>query len=129
MHQVIFLYILATDPEVRVRLPAPPDFLRSSGFGTGPTQPRDYNWDATWKNKIKYGRINSGSGLENGDHGRRDLWRWPRGILSPQKLALTSTSVGRSVYIVPSRTQATEFFSLVFTVMFDVRLNTYQYTH
>jgi hypothetical protein len=29
---------LATDPEVRVRLPALPDFLRSSGFGTGSTQ-------------------------------------------------------------------------------------------
>jgi hypothetical protein len=34
---------LATDPEVRVRFPALPDFLRSSGSGTGSTQPRDYN--------------------------------------------------------------------------------------
>jgi hypothetical protein len=31
---------LATEPEVRVRFPAIPDFLRSSGSGTGSTQPR-----------------------------------------------------------------------------------------
>jgi hypothetical protein len=35
--------MLATDPEDRVRFPALPDFLRSSGSGTGFTQPRDYN--------------------------------------------------------------------------------------
>jgi hypothetical protein len=34
--------LLATDPEVRVRVPALPDFLRSSGSGTGSTQPREY---------------------------------------------------------------------------------------
>jgi hypothetical protein len=34
---------LATDPEVRVRFPALPDFLRSSGSGTGSTHPREYN--------------------------------------------------------------------------------------
>jgi hypothetical protein len=34
---------LVTDPEVRVRLPALPDFLRSSGSGTGSTQPHEYN--------------------------------------------------------------------------------------
>jgi hypothetical protein len=34
---------LATDPEVRVRYPALPDSLRSSGSGTGTTQPREYN--------------------------------------------------------------------------------------
>jgi hypothetical protein len=34
---------LATDPEVRVRFPALPDFLRSSGSETGSTQPREYN--------------------------------------------------------------------------------------
>jgi hypothetical protein len=39
-----------------------------------------------------------------------DLSCWPRGTLYPQKLALTSpTSGGRSVGIVRSRTQATEF--------------------
>jgi hypothetical protein len=30
-----------TDPEVRVRFPALLDFLRSSGSGTGSTQPRE----------------------------------------------------------------------------------------
>jgi hypothetical protein len=34
---------LATDPEVRVRFPALPDFLRSGGSGTGSTQPREHN--------------------------------------------------------------------------------------
>jgi hypothetical protein len=34
---------LATGPEVRVRFPTLPDFLRSNGSGTGPTQPREYN--------------------------------------------------------------------------------------
>jgi hypothetical protein len=53
-------------------------------------------------------------GLENREKGRRDPSRWPRGILYPQKSALTSpTSSGRSVGIVRSRTQATEF-NLVF---------------
>jgi hypothetical protein len=33
--------LLATDPEVRVRFPELPDFLRSSGSGTGSTQPRE----------------------------------------------------------------------------------------
>ena len=42
----------------RVRFPALPDFLSSSGSGTGSTQPREVNWGATW---IK----SSGSGLEN----------------------------------------------------------------
>jgi hypothetical protein len=35
--------ILATDPEVRVRFPALPDYLRSNGAGTGFTQLREYN--------------------------------------------------------------------------------------
>jgi hypothetical protein len=34
---------LATDPVVRVRFPALPDFQGSSGSGTGPTHPREYN--------------------------------------------------------------------------------------
>jgi hypothetical protein len=55
-------------------------------------------------------RKSSGSGLENRDYGRRDPSRWPRGTLYPQKLGLTSpTSSGRSVGIVRSRTQATQF--------------------
>jgi hypothetical protein len=53
------------------------------------------------------GRKSSGSGLEYREYGSRDPSRWPRGTLYPQKLALTSlTSGGRSVGIVPSRTQA-----------------------
>jgi hypothetical protein len=50
------------------------------------------------------------SGLENREYGRRDPSRWPRGNLYPQKFAITSpTNGGRSVGIVRSRTQATEF--------------------
>jgi hypothetical protein len=37
--QLLSLYF--TDPETRVRFPALPDFLRSSGSGTGSTQPRE----------------------------------------------------------------------------------------
>jgi hypothetical protein len=39
---------LDTGIEVRIRFP---DFLRSSGSGTGYTQPREYNWGAIWKEK------------------------------------------------------------------------------
>jgi hypothetical protein len=35
----------------RVRYPALPDFLRSSGSGTGSSQPREDNWGATWMEK------------------------------------------------------------------------------
>jgi hypothetical protein len=57
------------------------------------------------------GRKSSSSSLENREHGRGDPSRYPRGSLYQQKLALTSsTSGGRSVGIVRSRTQATEFF-------------------
>ena len=34
-----------------VRFPALPDFLSSSGSGTGSTQPREVNWGATWISK------------------------------------------------------------------------------
>jgi hypothetical protein len=40
---VLRLEVLATDPEVRDRFPALPDFLRSSKSGTGSTQSREYN--------------------------------------------------------------------------------------
>jgi hypothetical protein len=63
------------------------------------------------------GRKRSGSGLESREYGRRDPLRWPRGIVYPQKLAPTSpTSGGHSVGIVRSRTQATEFSFLVFSL-------------
>jgi hypothetical protein len=46
----------------------------------------------------------------NGEYGRRDPSRWPRGTLYPQKLTLTLlTSGGRSVGVVRSQIQATEF--------------------
>jgi hypothetical protein len=55
-------------------------------------------------------RKSSGSGLENREYDRRDLSRWPRCTLYPQKLALTSpTSGGPSVGIVRSRSQTMEF--------------------
>jgi hypothetical protein len=54
-------------------------------------------------------RKSSGSGRESREYGRRDPSRWPRGILCPHKLAITSPKHGgRSVGIVLSRTQATE---------------------
>jgi hypothetical protein len=56
------------------------------------------------------GRKSSGSGLENREYGRKDTSRRPRVTLDPQKFSLTSpTSGDRSVFIVHSRTQATEF--------------------
>jgi hypothetical protein len=95
---------LATDPEVRVRFPELPDFLRSSGSGTGFTQPLSTTEELL-------GRKSSGSGLENREYGRRKPSRWPCGTLYPQTLALPSpTRGGRSVGKVRSRTQATEFF-------------------
>jgi hypothetical protein len=41
--------LLWSNGQVRVRFPALPDFLRSSESGTESTQPREYNWGATWK--------------------------------------------------------------------------------
>jgi hypothetical protein len=51
-----------------VRFPELPDVLRSSGSGTGSTQPREYNSGAT-------GKKSSCSGLENREYGRRDSSR------------------------------------------------------
>jgi hypothetical protein len=52
----------------------------------------------------------NGSGLEIREYCCKDPSRWPRGTLYPQKLALTSPTSGcRSVGVVHSRTQATEF--------------------
>jgi hypothetical protein len=58
-------------------------------------------------------RKSSGFCLEIREYGRRDPSRWPRGTLYLQKLALTSLiSNRRSVGIVRSRTQATEFYTI-----------------
>jgi hypothetical protein len=126
-----------TDPEVRVPFPALPDCLRSSGSGTGSTQPREYNWLPLWSSghrswlqiQILWGAVglergplslvstivellgkkNCGSGLGSREYGRRDPSRWPRGTLYPRKLALTSlASGGRSVGIGRSWAQATQ---------------------
>jgi hypothetical protein len=56
------------------------------------------------------GRKNSCSSIESQEYGRRDPSRLPRDTFYTQKLSLTSlTRSGRSVGIVRSRTQATEF--------------------
>jgi hypothetical protein len=95
---------VATGPEVRVRLPALPDFLTSSGSGRGPL-----SLMSTIEELL--GRKSSGFGLQSREYGRRDPSPWLRGTLYPQKLALTwPTSGGRSVGIVRSRTQAMELF-------------------
>jgi hypothetical protein len=88
----------------RVRFPELPDFLRSSGSGTGSTQPRECNWEGTWKKMYRFLSRNPrirqyGSVVLTTQH-----------PLSEKKLALTSpTSGGRSIGIVRSRTKATEF--------------------
>jgi hypothetical protein len=61
------------------------------------------------------GRESSVFGLESREYGRRDPSRWPRDNLYPQQLPLISpTSGGRSIGIVRSRTQATEFVFVLY---------------
>jgi hypothetical protein len=62
---VLWSEVLGTNPEVRVRFPALVDFLRSSGSGTGSTQPREQIEELLE-------RKSSGSILENREYGRRD---------------------------------------------------------
>jgi hypothetical protein len=91
---------------VNTTLRAPKHFIKNSGSGTGSTQPREYNWGATWKKS-------SGSCLENRQYSCMDPSRWPCGNFYSQKLAITSpTSGGRSVSIVRSRTQTMELKKL-----------------
>jgi hypothetical protein len=68
-------------------------------------------------------RESSGSDLEIREYGRRDPSRWPRSTIYPQNSSLTSpTSGGRSVGIVHSRTQATEFSFLYLYVLQTLRI-------
>jgi hypothetical protein len=61
-------------------------------------------------NEEQPGRKSSGTGLETREYGRSDPSPWPRGTFYQQELTLTSlTSGGRSIGIVRSRTQGTEF--------------------
>jgi hypothetical protein len=74
------------------------------------------------------GRKSSGSGLESQEYSRSDPSCRPSGIHYRQKLTLTSpTSGGRSVGIVRSRTQATEFgllyISYIIPIMQAVRFS------
>jgi hypothetical protein len=55
-----------TDPEVQIRFPALPHFVRSSGSGTGSTQPRE---------ELLGRKESSGSGLESREYSHRDSSR------------------------------------------------------
>jgi hypothetical protein len=63
-------------------------------------------------------------GLDNWEYGHRDLLRWPRGILCPQKLELTSpTSGGHLLGIVCSRTQAKQLSFNYISALIPMLLN------
>jgi hypothetical protein len=99
----------------RVRFAALLDFLRSSGSGTGSTEPFSTTEEL-------FARESGGSGIENREYGRRDPLCWPCNTLYPQTLALISpTSGGRSVAIVRSRTKATEFVFVLFVVRINMQ--------
>jgi hypothetical protein len=111
----------------RIRFSTLRDFLRSSGSGTGSTQPREYNWGATRKE-------NSSSGLQSQEYGRREPFCWPRNLYQ-QKLALTSlTSGGRSVGSVCSRTKVTVVYGFsrglrfIFVIFWVVNVQYGRYT-
>jgi hypothetical protein len=54
-------------------------------------------------------RKSSGYGLENREYGCGDRSRWPRFAFYPQTSLTSPRKGGRSVGVVRSRTQATEF--------------------
>jgi hypothetical protein len=60
---------LATDPEIRIRFPELPDFLRSSGFGMGSTQPLAGAFEEL------LGRKRSCSSIDNRDYDSRGIRR------------------------------------------------------
>jgi hypothetical protein len=63
-----------------VQFPPLPDFLRSSGSGTGSTQPGEYNWGATWI-EMQLLRVEK---IEI--HGRGNSLGRPRETLCPHKV-------------------------------------------
>jgi hypothetical protein len=77
---------------------------KNSGFGKGSTQPREYNWGATWyksSGSSRKPRIRPAVKIHLTDHVAPSIRK---------KLAITSpTSGGRSVGIVHSRTQTMDF--------------------
>jgi hypothetical protein len=81
----------ATDSEIRFLFPALPDFLRSSGSGMGSTQPREYNWGATWK-KMQRFRFRKPKLLPWGDPPR-----WLRDTALPAKVVTNFADKWRSL--------------------------------
>jgi uncharacterized protein YaiE (UPF0345 family) len=120
---------------------------RGPGSISGATRFSEKYWvfdgvhSASWIQLRSYFRRKcNGSGLEIREYCRRDPSRWLHGTLYPQKLALTSrTSGGRSVGIVRSRTQATEFsfsqlkvnrsFGGTYRLHFQDRISWVRYQH
>jgi hypothetical protein len=69
-------------------------------------------YSVSWVSTIEelLGRKCRGSGLERREHGRRDPSSWPPNTLYTAKVGIKFTDKrGRSVGIIRSRTQATEF--------------------
>jgi hypothetical protein len=84
----------------RVRFPALPHFLSSSGSGTGSTQPRADNWGATWKK-------NSGSDLEDKRLTAVGIRCADHATPSTRKIRhYFAGHSGRSVGIIPLRTKS-----------------------
>ena len=89
----------------RVRSPALPDLLSSSGSGTGSTQPREVKLRSYLNKKSRGSRFRKQRLMAVGTRCANHVTP-----LYPQKLPLTSpTGGGRSVGMVRSRTKATEF--------------------
>jgi hypothetical protein len=86
----------------RVRFPALPHFIKSSGSGTGSTQPPEDNWAGTCVGIV------AAPVYKTEINGRGDSLRWPCDTLYPIKLVLTSRTSSRSLDIVRLRTKAPE---------------------
>jgi hypothetical protein len=73
---VVWLF-LATDPEVPDSIPSAPDFLRSSGSGTGSTQPREGEELLEWKSSGSSSRKSrlTAVGIRCADHATPSIRR------------------------------------------------------